>query len=325
MKRHHFKRFAAAALAAALAIGTAVPAMAETQKAGWYYEDGIWYLLDSDGDERTGWQQVNGTWYYLSESGAMARNQWVGNYYLGADGAMLTNTTTPDGYQVGADGAWIAGGSSSGSAGTSSSYAYTIDDVDADYAVEADVNVVGGNGGVGKLVILSPYAACAIDIVDNNDQTYFWRENIYSNAAGGQDYKRLGDTGKGQTRHMMLAYNTGSRTGQVYIDGNLIDTFQNDAMVTNNPAYVFATSVEAGAKVNGSSVNAVFTNIRLKSGGQIRSSMFAAVQDNNPGLHSDTSLFDSQKKITISGTVQLADGVDWDMAYNSSSGKVSFY
>lgn len=28
-------------------------------------------------------------------------------YYLGQDGVMLTNTTTPDGYKVGADGAWI--------------------------------------------------------------------------------------------------------------------------------------------------------------------------------------------------------------------------
>lgn len=41
----------------------------------------------------------------------MAANKWInGTYYVGADGAMYTNATTPDGYQVGADGAWIKTG-----------------------------------------------------------------------------------------------------------------------------------------------------------------------------------------------------------------------
>ncbi|MCD8223537.1 MAG: hypothetical protein LUC99_01570 [Clostridiales bacterium] len=37
-----------------------------------------------------GWNLVNDVWYYMDESGAM-----------------LTDTTTPDGYKVGPDGAWI--------------------------------------------------------------------------------------------------------------------------------------------------------------------------------------------------------------------------
>lgn len=40
----------------------------------------------------------------------MAKSTWVKSkekwYYLGTDGVMLKDTTTPDGYQVGADGAW---------------------------------------------------------------------------------------------------------------------------------------------------------------------------------------------------------------------------
>ena len=28
-------------------------------------------------------------------------------YYMGADGYMLTDTTTPDGYYVNADGVWV--------------------------------------------------------------------------------------------------------------------------------------------------------------------------------------------------------------------------
>ena len=43
---------------------------------------------------------------------SLAKNVWKAGangiwYYLGQDGVMLTNTTTPDGYKVGADGAWI--------------------------------------------------------------------------------------------------------------------------------------------------------------------------------------------------------------------------
>ena len=69
------------------------------------------YWIDGDGYMATGWRQfTNGAWYYFRSSGAMAANYWVEDgkwFYLGSQGAMLTNTRTPDGYQVGADGAWI--------------------------------------------------------------------------------------------------------------------------------------------------------------------------------------------------------------------------
>ena len=62
----------------------------------------------------TGWQQPDGsTWYYFHSDGAMAVSEWVDEnglwYYLGSDGKMLTNTVTPDGYYVGADGSMTAG------------------------------------------------------------------------------------------------------------------------------------------------------------------------------------------------------------------------
>ncbi|WP_051671734.1 hypothetical protein [Oribacterium sp. P6A1] len=53
------------------------------------------------------WMQYGGSWFYLNDYGTFTTNQWVGNYYLGPTGAMLTNTWTPDGYFVGADGKWI--------------------------------------------------------------------------------------------------------------------------------------------------------------------------------------------------------------------------
>ena len=39
---------------------------------------------------QTGWQQIGGKWYYFNTSGAL-----------------LTNTTTPDGYTVNVNGEWV--------------------------------------------------------------------------------------------------------------------------------------------------------------------------------------------------------------------------
>ncbi len=70
------------------------------------------YWFDSDAYMATGWRQfVGDIWYYFHSSGALATSTWLKSkdvwFYVGADGAMLRNTTTPDGYLVGADGAWI--------------------------------------------------------------------------------------------------------------------------------------------------------------------------------------------------------------------------
>lgn len=56
-------------------------------------------------------QEPDDQWWYQNDDGGYPENQWqeIGGkqYYFGADGYMLANTTTPDGYWVGADGAWI--------------------------------------------------------------------------------------------------------------------------------------------------------------------------------------------------------------------------
>lgn len=65
------------------------------------------YYCESNGAYVTNcWVKVNGKYYYMNAAGTVTKNAWVGSYYLGSDGAMLTNTYTPDGYYVGSDGLW---------------------------------------------------------------------------------------------------------------------------------------------------------------------------------------------------------------------------
>lgn len=94
------KLMAAAALLTLSFCGTAY--------ANWNQDGNGWWYENSNGSYTTNaWQQIGSKWYYFDGSGYMISNRWIGDYYLGADGAMLTSTTTPDGYRVGADGTWI--------------------------------------------------------------------------------------------------------------------------------------------------------------------------------------------------------------------------
>ena len=70
-----------------------------------YYvgNDGAW-IKDYG---RSGWQKEGSTWYYY-KNGTLVRNAWEGNYWLGTDGRMATNSWVDSNrYYVGNDGAWI--------------------------------------------------------------------------------------------------------------------------------------------------------------------------------------------------------------------------
>ena len=110
-------------------------------KTGWLSLNNSWYVFNADGSMITGWHgdyyfDENGKMkantfvegYYLGADGKCVKNQWIkdggkdyfmdangkvkknawqGAYYLGKDGVMLTNTFTPDGYYVGANGIYV--------------------------------------------------------------------------------------------------------------------------------------------------------------------------------------------------------------------------
>lgn len=54
---------------------------------GWSKVDGQWYYFDASGYMKTGWIIDGGSWYYLKSDGSMAHDCYIGNYYLGSNGA----------------------------------------------------------------------------------------------------------------------------------------------------------------------------------------------------------------------------------------------
>ena len=95
------------ALSAIMILSSSLTALAVEN---WKQDSTGWWYQNADGSYPTNtWKEISGAWYYFEGNGYMAANKWIGNYHVGSNGAMLTNTTTPDGYQVGADGAWVQG------------------------------------------------------------------------------------------------------------------------------------------------------------------------------------------------------------------------
>ena len=81
---------------------------------GKYYvgADGKW-VSDAlkPGENRKGWTKAGSTWYYFNDKGQQIKNAWVGDYWIGSDGKMVTNSWVDGGkYYIGADGKWVKGG-----------------------------------------------------------------------------------------------------------------------------------------------------------------------------------------------------------------------
>ena len=67
-------------------------------------------VASSDVLAAQGWVKTGTSWYFYNQNGTLAKNAWAGNYWLGADGKMVTNEWVDNGrYYVGKDGAWVKG------------------------------------------------------------------------------------------------------------------------------------------------------------------------------------------------------------------------
>ena len=132
MKRKLFLNVGVGALSILMAATQVTPVFAGSWKntqSGWNYinDNGAkavgwtktpsgWYYLDTTGLMKTGWlQDVDGKWYFLDTAKGIQEGKmltgwnWIDGYCYYFDnqsGALLVNTTTPDGYKVNADGKW---------------------------------------------------------------------------------------------------------------------------------------------------------------------------------------------------------------------------
>ena len=67
--------------------------------------NGAWV---KDAKRKQGWVKQANSWYYYESNGTLARNKWVGDYWLGTDGKMATNSWVDNEYYyVDANGKWI--------------------------------------------------------------------------------------------------------------------------------------------------------------------------------------------------------------------------
>ena len=77
--------------------------------------------------KKSGWVQTGNVWYHYDSKGALTKNAWVGSYWLGSDGKMVTNGWVDGGkYFVGKQGWWVKdakkGGKTQGVEATSNEY-----------------------------------------------------------------------------------------------------------------------------------------------------------------------------------------------------------
>ena len=84
---------------------------------GWLELEDSWYFFDYEtGIQQKGrWVAEYTDWYCLDANGRMFTSAWIARdskldvwYYVNENGLMLTNTTTPDGFYVDAEGIWRA-------------------------------------------------------------------------------------------------------------------------------------------------------------------------------------------------------------------------
>lgn len=82
-----------------------------SSSGAWLLDSVGWWYCNADRSYTVNnWQYINNKWYFFNGNGYMVTGWVYWNsiwYYCGDDGAMYVNRTTPDGYYVNSDGAWV--------------------------------------------------------------------------------------------------------------------------------------------------------------------------------------------------------------------------
>lgn len=176
-----------------------------TGKTTWAYEK-------QDGSLVIGWEYIDENWYYFSEYGPMYKNKWMGDYYLGSDGAMEKDYwvvtkigSSPDmiSYYVGENGKWVEDAVYHGLEGTwkqdgtgwwyqtpDGTYLYNCLEYINDkwYQFDEDGYMMTGliqNKETGNFHLFNQNGALLIDAgwveISNNEWVYVWRKTCVVN------------------------------------------------------------------------------------------------------------------------------------------------
>lgn len=80
--------------------GIMIAGMSFTAYAGQWESDstGYWYREDDGSYLSDVWKMIGGKWYHFNEQGYMESDTWIGDYYVGTDGALWTHALTKEGY-----------------------------------------------------------------------------------------------------------------------------------------------------------------------------------------------------------------------------------
>ncbi len=205
-----------------------------------------------------------------------------------------------------------------------------IANTDSVYTIEADMMLSGsGSGYHAKLVACTATSAVSFGIqydqharAPYTGKAWFMIENVAHNNAGGQSYIWVQEAARNKTYHVMLAVKKDG-TCNCYVNGKLAKSVKNNSLAKTT-VYL---RVEGSARLNGDSVNAAFSNIKLKADGKYQEDKLWGTHDftTNKGIKSDASAFSSAKKVTIKGKVKgLTGSQDWDSAYEQVSGIIQF-
>ena len=298
-------------------------------KEKWQTINGYKYFLTKYGTPYTGYRKIGNCYYYFDSKGRMQANKVITTngkmYYLRPDGKRygINNCVL----KVNGKYYWVNNDYTLSARKTAPA---DITNTSSWYAIEADVRLTGsGTGYHAKLVAATPTSAVSFGlqydkraVAPYTGKTAFLVENVASNNAGGQTYTRTGLGSLNTTYHLMMTVQKNGRC-DFYVNGEKKGSVTNSCLA-NQIVYL---RVEGSGRKNGDSVNAVFSNIRVKGSGTYDASKIWPTHnfDTNAGIHSDVSAFSTSRKITIKGKVQgLTAQQDWDNAYGIVSGITQF-
>ncbi len=156
---------------------------------------------------QNGWKRIADNWYYFKNCN-LVKNKWVGDYYVGEDGAMLVSTTTPDGKQVDEDGLRIG--------------AYTAQSKKSISTVDAPNYATYLADGTQAL---KPFVLIGFVNRGNDLITIYQRNSFYSNGAGSANMpcssmKRYINADESEMCTSYTVSPKGSAMMIFYIDGN---------------------------------------------------------------------------------------------------------